>query len=45
MEMRKKIMVSMPKMDVEEEGSIINPDSSPRIYVTESLESDFRLVY
>ena len=38
-EMRKRIMVRMPNMDVEEEVIIMNPDSSYGIYVTASVES------
>ena len=38
MEMRKRRMVRMPNMDREEEGRIINPDSSAGIYVTASVE-------
>ena len=43
-EMRKRIMVRMPNMDVEEEVVIMNPDSSSGIYVTASVESQFRLI-
>ena len=34
---RKRIMVRMPDMDVEEEVVIMNPDSSAGIYVTASV--------
>ena len=37
MEMRKRIIGRMPNMDGEEEGSIMNPDSSYGIYVTASV--------
>ena len=43
-EMRKRIMASMPNMDVEEEVVIINPDSSSGIYVTASVESQYILI-
>ena len=42
--MRKRRMVSMPNMDGEEEGSIINPDSSSGIYVIASVEAQCRLI-
>ena len=38
-EMRKRIMVRMPNMDVEEEVVTMNPYSSSGIYVTASLEA------
>ena len=38
-EMRKRIMASMPNMDVEEEVVIMKPDSSSGIYVTASVEA------
>ena len=44
MEMRKRIMVSMPNMDGEEEGRIMKPDSSAGIYVTVSVESQCILI-
>ena len=34
-------MVRMPKRDGEEEGSIMNHDSSDRIYVTKSVEAHY----
>ena len=44
MEMRKRRMVWMPKRDGEEEGRIMNPESSARIYITASVESECILV-
>ena len=44
MEMRKRRMLRIPNRDKEEEGRIMNPDSSAGIYVTASVESQFRLI-
>ena len=44
MEMRKRRVVRMPKRNGEEEGIIINPESSSGIYVTASVEAEFRLI-
>ena len=44
MEMRKRIMLMIPKMDGEEEGRRINPDSSAGMCVTASVESQCRLI-
>ena len=44
MEMRKRRMVRMPNRDGEEEGSIMNPDSSAGVYVTVSVEAQCRLI-
>ena len=44
MKTRKERMVRIPRRDGEEEGSRMDPDSSDGIYVTESVESDFRLI-
>ena len=44
MEMRKRIMVRMPNRDREEEGRIMNPDSSAGIYVTASVEAQCRMI-
>ena len=44
MEMRKKIMLMIPKIDGEEEGRIMNPVSSAGMYVTASVESQCRLI-
>ena len=43
-ERRKRIMVRMPNMDVEEEFVTMNPYSSSGIYVTASVESQYILV-
>ena len=37
-------MLTIPNMYGEEEGSRTNPESSARIYVTSSVESNFRLI-
>ena len=42
--MRKRIIVRMPNMDGEEEGSRMNPDSSAGMYVTASVEAQCRLI-
>ena len=44
MEMRKKRMVRIPNRGGEEEGIIMNPDSSSDIYVTASVEAECRLI-
>ena len=44
METSKRRMVSMPNRDVEEEGRRMKPDSSAGIYVTSSVEAQFRLI-
>ena len=44
MEMRKRRIVRIPNRDGEEEGSIMNPDSSDGIYVTASVEAQCRLI-
>ena len=43
-EIRKRRMVSMPNMDGEEEGRILNPDSSAGIYITASAEAQCRFI-
>ena len=44
LEMRKRRMVRMPDRDGEEEGRIMNPNSSAGIYFTASVESQCRLI-
>ena len=44
MEMRKRRMVRMPNRGGEEEGRRMNPDSSDGIYVTTSVEAQYRLI-
>ena len=44
MEMRKRRMVRIPNRDGEEEGRIMNPDSSAGIYSTASVEAQCRLI-
>ena len=44
MEMRKRIMVSMPNREREEEGRRMNPDSSVGLYVTASVEAQCRMI-
>ena len=44
MEMRKRIMVRIPNKGGEEEGKIMNPESSAGIYVTASVEDQYRLI-
>ena len=42
--MRKRTMVRIPNRYLDEEGSRVNPDSSAVIYVTSSVEAQFRLI-
>ena len=44
MDMRKRRMVRVPNIDGQEEGIIMNPDSSAGIYVTASVEAQCRLI-
>ena len=44
MEMRKRRMVKIPNRGGQEEGLIMNPDSSAGIYFTVSLEAQCRLI-
>ena len=44
MEIRKRKMVRMPNREREEEGRIMNPDSSAGIYVTVSVEYQCRII-
>ena len=44
MEMRNNKMVRMPNRGGDEEVRIINPDSLSRIYFTESVKAQFRLI-
>ena len=44
MEIRKRRMVRMPNKEREEEGRIMNPDSSAGIYVTASVEAQYRMI-
>ena len=44
MEMRKRRMVRVPNRDGEEEGRIMNPESSAGLYVTVSVGDQCRLI-
>ena len=44
MEQRKRTMVRMPNRDEVEEVSITRPESSARIYVTASVEAQYRMI-